>query len=143
MADTPTHPVTRSKSTLKHFPSYMSLSFSTSRLSLSEPIGARHETAHVTDASSSRLETFCSHPIKRTSNSVRRLLQKASQSLRFSTGNEQSGVIHGMKKEKGKFTLGDGESGIGIDEKEIEDWSSAVDTTVVRKGSIVLRPPGV
>lgn len=40
-----------------------------------------------------------------------------------------------MKKEKGKFTLGDGESGIGIDEKDNEDCFFAIDTTVVRKGS--------
>lgn len=44
-------------------------------------------------------------------------------------------MIHGMKKEKGKFTLGDGESGIGIDEKDNEDCFFAIDTTVVRKGS--------
>lgn len=135
MVGTPTRPVTRAKSTLKHLPSYMSIPFSTSRLSLSEPVGARHETAHVTDASASRLESFCAHPIKRTSNGVRRLLQKASQSFRFTSGNEQLGVIHGMKKEKGKFTLGDGESGIGIDEKDNEDCFFAIDTTVVRKGS--------
>lgn len=130
-------PATRSK-----LPSYMSLPFST----VPE---IRHETAaHVTDAASaSRLETFCSHPIRRTSNSVRRLFQRASHSLRlssssssspsFSSGNENSaGVIHhGMKERKSKITLGDGESGIGIDEKDNEECFYSQDTTAVRKGS--------
>lgn len=43
-------------------------------------------------------------------------------------------MIHGMKKGKGKFTLGDGESGIGIDEKDNDDSFFAIDTTAVRKG---------
>lgn len=48
-----------------------------------------------------------------------------------------------MKKEKGKFTLGDGESGIGIDEKDNEDCFFAIDTTVVRKGSFRFMLPVV
>lgn len=48
-----------------------------------------------------------------------------------------------MKKEKGKFTLGDGESGIGIDEKDNEDCFFAIDTTVVRKGSFRFTLPVV
>lgn len=46
-----------------------------------------------------------------------------------------------MKKEKGKFTLGDGESGIGIDEKDNEDCFFAIDTTVVRKGLYQVTSP--
>lgn len=135
-------PATRSK-----LPSYMSLPFST----VPE---IRHETAaHVTDAASaSRLETFCSHPIRRTSNSVRRLFQRASHSLRLSSsssssppsssGNENSaGVIHhGMKERKSKITLGDGESGIGIDEKDNEECFYSQDTTAVRKDFVKILP---
>lgn len=46
-----------------------------------------------------------------------------------------------MKKEKGKFTLGDGESGIGIDEKDNEDFFFATDTTAVRKGLYYVAQP--
>jgi len=135
MPNTPVNSPSRPRSALRRLPSYRSLSFSASKLSLSHvtPDPANRYLLNKTDGSS-RIENFCSHPIKSTRGGVRKLLQKASHSLRFTHRNE---LLDGMKRDKCPGTLGDGESGIVIDDKD-NDCFYAIDTTVARKGPCVL-----
>ncbi|PWW73377.1 WD40 repeat-like protein [Tuber magnatum] len=140
MPGTPVTSPSRPRSALKRLPSYRPLSFSTSKLSLSHvtPDPANRCPLNKTDGSS-RIENFCSHPIKSTSSGVRRLLRKASHSLRFTHCNETLG---GMKRDKCPGTLGDGESGIVIDDKD-NDCFYAIDTTVARKDFVKFLPPEI
>ncbi|CAZ82016.1 unnamed protein product [Tuber melanosporum] len=142
MPSTPATSPSRPRSALKRLPSYRSLSFSTNRLSLSHvtPDPTNRCPLNKTDGSS-RIENFCSHPIKTTSSGVRKLLRKASHSLRFTHCNE---LLDGMKRDKcpGTGTLGDGESGIVIDDKD-NDCFYAIDTTVARKDFVKFLPPEI
>ncbi|KAL7270967.1 hypothetical protein RUND412_006304 [Rhizina undulata] len=162
--NSPTSP--RPKTATNRFP-YKSLTFATGKLSIS-PTHALGESSHSRSelsfpctsegessgqsptsagspsSASSRLENFCAHPIKKTSSGVRKLLRRASQSFRHSAWNEQQKSLPigagEMKGGKGKGVVGDGESGVVLDERDTDDSYYAIDTTAPRKDFVDMLP---
>lgn len=78
---------------------------------------------------------FCAHPIKTTGSTFRKLMRRASLSLRPS--HEKGSPLYSgsiRRGPKGKAPMGDGESGIVLDEKDTDDTFYAADAVAVRVG---------